>query len=223
MTPEAPTPPSRLPDLLARLVGFAWFSFLAGGMVWFRIRPLLATSSWTSQTATTLLPLLVDVLFYAMVAVLFLVRRTPVRKAPGPVARMAAFLGAFGLLGLGYLPVRQEPSMLWTAAALSLAAHAWMLLSLWWLGRNFSIFPEARHLVTTGPYALVRHPLYLGEMVAALALGLLHLHPVAVITVLIWLPIQVHRAVVEEDVLAAAHPEYDAYRRQVPRLLPGLW
>ena len=34
------------------------------------------------------------------------------------------------------------------------------------LGRSISILPEARRLVTWGPDALIRHPLYLGEIVA---------------------------------------------------------
>jgi protein-S-isoprenylcysteine O-methyltransferase Ste14 len=98
-----------------------------------------------------------------------------------------------------------------------------MFLSLCWLGRNFSIFPQARGLVTSGPYRVVRHPLYLGEIVAAIALALLHLGPVAAGAVMAWIPIQVYRALVEERVLAVTHPEYESYRQRVRRLVPGLW
>ncbi|MBP7126801.1 isoprenylcysteine carboxylmethyltransferase family protein [Myxococcota bacterium] len=223
MAHDIPPQASRIGDLLARGLGFAWFAFLAGGMVQLRIRPLLDAPSWNCRMAGDLIPLVVDVLFYVMVAVIFLVRRVPARKAPGIVPRVAAFLGAFGLLGLGYLPVRSEPWILWTAAILSLLAHGWMFLSLCWLGRNFSIFPQARGLVTSGPYRVVRHPLYLGEIVAAIALALLHLGPVAAGAVMAWIPIQVYRALVEERVLAATHPEYESYRQRVRRLVPGLW
>ena len=34
------------------------------------------------------------------------------------------------------------------------------------LGRSFSINAEARRLVTEGPYAVIRHPLYLAEQIA---------------------------------------------------------
>lgn len=223
MPAAPPSPTSRARDLLARVLGFAWFGFLAGGMVHVRVRPLLGDPDWSNRMVGALVPLLVDVLFYVMVAVIFLVRRVPARKAPGVVPRVAAFLGAFGLLGLGYLPPRQETWVVWTAAALSLLAHGWMVVSLAWLGRNFSIFPEARRLVTSGPYRVVRHPLYLGEILAAIALALLHLGPVALAALVAWIPIQVYRALVEEQVLAAAHPEYQDYRRHVRRLVPGLW
>ncbi len=37
-----------------------------------------------------------------------------------------------------------------------------------YLGKSFSIVPQARHLVREGPYSFVRHPLYLAEEVALL-------------------------------------------------------
>jgi protein-S-isoprenylcysteine O-methyltransferase Ste14 len=40
------------------------------------------------------------------------------------------------------------------------------------LGRSISILPQARQLVTSGPYAFVRHPLYLGEMTAMLGIAM---------------------------------------------------
>ena len=38
-----------------------------------------------------------------------------------------------------------------------------------YLGKSFSIIPQARRLVREGPYSVVRHPLYLAEEVALLS------------------------------------------------------
>ena len=79
--------------------------------------------------------------------------------------------------------------------------------------------PEARSLVTTGPYALSRHPLYLAETIAMLGVVL----PLADARLLLVLPFvfgQWLRVGWEEGVLAAEFPEYAAYASRVPRYFP---
>src|SRR5258707_305047 len=60
-------------------------------------------------------------------------------------------------------PVSTGTALVVAGEALALVAGAWMLASTVALGRCFGVLPEARGLVTHGPYRLVRHPLYLGE------------------------------------------------------------
>jgi protein-S-isoprenylcysteine O-methyltransferase Ste14 len=45
--------------------------------------------------------------------------------------------------------------------------------SLLFLRRAFSVTPQARVLVTTGPYSIVRHPMYVGNILSLLGLALL--------------------------------------------------
>jgi methanethiol S-methyltransferase len=73
---------------------------------------------------------------------------------------------------------------------------------------------------TPGPYRLVRHPLYVGWLTvfwAAPTMTAAHLLFAAGTTAYILAAIRW-----EERDLAAAHPEYAAYRRRVPMLLPRL-
>ena len=46
------------------------------------------------------------------------------------------------------------------------------ILVLWRLGKSFSIMPEARKLVTGGPYACARHPLYTVEIITIIGTAL---------------------------------------------------
>ena len=52
------------------------------------------------------------------------------------------------------------PSLRTAGAFLWLGGAVLSLWPLWYLRRNFSVEPEARDLVTSGPYRWARHPIY---------------------------------------------------------------
>jgi protein-S-isoprenylcysteine O-methyltransferase Ste14 len=93
------------------------------------------------------------------------------------------------------------------------------------LSRVVEVHPEAGHrVVTTGPYAVVRHPMYAGYILwvlaTPLALGSLPaLAPAAVIAAGV-----VVRTVLEDRALRAELPGYAEYAERVRwRLLPGVF
>jgi len=90
-----------------------------------------------------------------------------------------------------------------------------------WLGKSFSIMAEARRLVTGGPYAIVRHPLYICEEIAIIGILLQAMSPLAVLIVLAHALIQFRRMLNEEKVLRATFPDYDDYATRTPRLIPA--
>jgi protein-S-isoprenylcysteine O-methyltransferase Ste14 len=91
------------------------------------------------------------------------------------------------------------------------------------LGKNISIVPQARSLVQSGPYRLVRHPLYLSEMVSLLGVVLARFTASAVALFFLLIACQVYRALQEENLLGGTFPEYESYCLRTSRFIPGVF
>jgi protein-S-isoprenylcysteine O-methyltransferase Ste14 len=97
------------------------------------------------------------------------------------------------------------------------------LVSLLTMGRLFGIRPALRGLVTTGPYRLVRHPIYLSYVLGDIGYNLQEWNFITLLLVLVgWMSL-IYRICAEERLLSQ-HAEWPAYVASVRyRLLPGLW
>jgi protein-S-isoprenylcysteine O-methyltransferase Ste14 len=149
--------------------------------------------------------------------------RTPV------VANFAAF-GLFFAFLAAFAGNAKGPAALVLALCGCLLAVAGAALVLWSraeLGAAWSLVPTAEEgtgLVTTGPYRLVRHPIYLGlallAMGEALAFGS---WPAVAVVYSAIVPTFVWRACAEERLLADAFGDgYAQYRKQTKMMIPYL-
>lgn len=83
---------------------------------------------------------------------------------------------------------------------------------------------DDQQVIDTGPYAIVRHPMYLGVLGMILATPLALGSYWALIPAALIVPALAVRAVAEEEVLRRDLPGYEAYTQKVRhRLLPGIW
>lgn len=83
---------------------------------------------------------------------------------------------------------------------------------------------QGQQVVSTGPYAWVRHPMYAGALVLVLGTPLALGSWWGLLVVPFFLPIFVIRLLNEEEVLARGLPGYTAYQQQVRyRLIPFVW
>lgn len=180
----------------------------------------------------------------SMAIILYLLRKDPKllerRLGGGPLAekqtsqKIIKFLTSLGFIGV-ILVSACDHRFAWSRLPASVALAGDALVALGWLA-IFFVFKENsfasatielapdHKVISTGPYALVRHPMYTGSFVlllgSAIALG--SWNGVLVIAALI--PVRVWRIIDEEKFLARHLPGYVAYQERVRyRLIPLVW
>jgi protein-S-isoprenylcysteine O-methyltransferase Ste14 len=162
--------------------------------------------------------------FLATLMICVILRSRPVGKASGVTPRLTAFLGSYLMLVLPFFP-SSEMSLgaSIASAALIFLGNGLSVYVLFWLGRSLSIMAEARKLVTTGPYAFVRHPLYVAEELAVLGLFIQYASAWTAVLLAAHVALQIRRMHYEEGVLRDVFPEYDGYAQSTRRLIPGIY
>ncbi len=161
--------------------------------------------------------------FYFLTAVLFFIRSQPVATSSSLLARTLAYVGTFTPFLLIFMK-NSRTATIPTLYSLFLMTCGMLfaVYSLKTLGRSFGIMPQARTLVRSGPYRLIRHPLYVGEIVAfggAILTGF----TIAKLGVFLLLTsIQAYRAIQEEKVLEETIPGYSVYKAATSRFIPGV-
>ena len=198
-----------------------------------------------AATAPFAAALAIDLLLLAIFAVQHSVMARPAFKRawtriiPPVVERSTFVLAASAALALLFWQWRPLGGVVWQvdtpwlrALLVAASAFGWVqVLVTTFLIDHFELFglkqvwhhargvsPSATHFVAPGPYRMVRHPLYLGFLIAfwsAPTMTVAHLVFAVMTTGYILIAIQF-----EERDLIVAHPEYAAYRREVPMIVP---
>jgi len=212
--------PAILADVIGRSLLLILMVFIGQG-AWSRASALEPAASF--RDFLTFSSEIGAFLFAGLVCLLVVIRPPAQCRASGWKAHAAALGAGYILTIANRMPIADLP-LGWAilAACLLAVGNLAAVYCLAWLGTSFSVLPEARRLVREGPYRFVRHPLYLAEAVAAAGLVLLHWSPLALAVGVAQFLLQFYRLLHEEQVLAAAFPDYAAYAKITPRLLPRL-
>jgi protein-S-isoprenylcysteine O-methyltransferase Ste14 len=206
------------------LIGFYGWSAWAYWPPMLAAAQRLGRNAWDTAAAADVLVRILSIVFVGTLVVLLLMRRVPSGKSGDVLPRLAAVLGTFASIGFLRLPGARLPSAVYAASViLILIGIVATIMALLWLGRSFSIMPEARRLVMRGPYRMVRHPVYLFEELTLFGIMLQHAQPESLVLYAAQFALQLVRIRYEEEVLAAAFPEYGAYAARTARLIPGIY
>ncbi len=91
------------------------------------------------------------------------------------------------------------------------------------LGRCFGLLPAVRGIVTRGPYKLVRHPIYMGYLIAHIGFLATNFSLRNALVLVVLYAAQVWR-MQREELALATDAQYVAYQRNVRwRLVPGVY
>jgi protein-S-isoprenylcysteine O-methyltransferase Ste14 len=176
----------------------------------------LARAWWIDQSRWTILMLLLTEAY--TLGLLLFARRATLRDASPAVVAATVYAAFFYVLFEAENTRHLIPELV--GVALQVAGTAWQFSSKAVLGRSFGLLPARRGLVVSGPYRVVRHPIYLGYLIGHVGFlaANFSLRNAAVLALLY--AAQVLRIRREEGVLSA-DPAYLEYRQRVRwRLVP---
>ena len=213
-------------DVIVAIPLFLWYGLALRSQLPFLSHHLQALFDGTLDIkgVLQLSAVLSSALFFLVIIYFLIARVTPVSRSKGLFPRIIAVMGTFVGSTMLYLPVANLslPTLI-ISNMLILVGSAMAIVVMSYLGQSFAIIPEARKLTMSGPYALVRHPLYVVEVLIMLGAALEFQQPWSMLILITVLILQYCRTIFEERVLEAEYPQYRDYKRRTPRFIPGLY
>ena len=222
--------------LTGKALGALLFLFLAMAALLFI--PAGTLDYWQGWT-------LLAVYFALSLAItLYLIKKDPKllerRMSGGPFAekqtaqRIIMSFASLGFIGLLVVPAFDR-RFAWSHLPSYVALAGDVLVALGWLA-IFFVFRENTYtsatielapdqkVISTGPYALVRHPMYAGAIVMLLGIPIALGSWWGVLVIVAMMPALIWRMIDEERFLARKLPGYVAYQKKVRhRLIPMVW
>jgi protein-S-isoprenylcysteine O-methyltransferase Ste14 len=197
---------SPTPLVLATLFGviLCWLVFV--GVFLLRERPPKTSETKRDKLATLGIAL-------QMVSYFLVFFQPPWQPFLPPVAALS---GVGGIV-LSVLIITMAVGSVWlVAAAVRTLGKQWALPAR---------LVEGHKLITSGPYAYVRNPIYTGMLGMLIATGLAMEHWIATIAAIVIFAIGLLIRVRSEEKLlqAAFGQEFEDYARRVPAVLPGIY
>jgi protein-S-isoprenylcysteine O-methyltransferase len=130
-----------------------------------------------------------------------------------------------GPLGERFVPFGPEAAYI--GFALTVAGLGFALWARFAIGRNWGrliTVQEGHKIVRTGPYAIVRHPIYSGFMLATLGTAIVFGEVAGLVSTALVVLCWGYKSRLEEHYMIEQFgAEYEDYRRQVKALIPGVW
>jgi protein-S-isoprenylcysteine O-methyltransferase Ste14 len=203
-------------DRTMQLSGGMWFMLLALGVA-------IKLGSSGNEPWPALLSSFCLATFYVLLGLLTMTRSPAKAHVEGLLPRIAAFVGTYMPWTIAFFGKTDQALPNLASMACVLLGMIMMLVTIRHLGRSFSLVPQARNVVQTGPYRWIKHPLYLAEEIALLGVVLRNPTPLTAALLVLHIGVQVCRIYYEEDLLRRNCPEYSSYETSRWRVIPYVW
>ena len=203
-------------DRTMQWFGGMWFMLLALGVA-------TKVGSSVGDPWPSLLSSFCLAVFYVLLALLIITRPPAKAHANGLLPRIAAFVGTYMPWTIAFFGETDKALPNLASTACVLIGMVMMLVTVRHLGRSFSLVPQARNVVQTGPYRWIKHPLYLAEEIAVLGVVLRNPTPLTAVLLVLHIGVQVCRIYYEEDLLRRNCPEYCGYEALRWTSIPHVW
>jgi protein-S-isoprenylcysteine O-methyltransferase Ste14 len=198
---------------------------------WVGFLVYLGLAIWLCATSISLGLLMLPIFAYELLmSASFLVRRPLRAQLPGWKPQFAGYVGSFLPLIFLQAAARWFPTWLNQSQPHFLQVTGqWLwfvglllgVATLVFLRKSFSLVPQARVLITAGPYQFARHPIYLAYMLEYFGIWMARGATLPYsLMIVAWLTITYWRTRLEEKVLTQTFPEYEGYSRSVGRFFP---
>ncbi len=162
-------------------------------------------------------------IYTSVIAFILITKESPQARYHTFWPNVLAVLGGCGIYIFGILqPAETRPLGVTLPLLLIALGSALVVTSLFYLRRSFSVTPQAFSLRRSGPYAIVRHPIYAGNIISLSGLALLFGTCQALLLSIVISLLQLCRAYFEERLLLSEFPEYEAYMSKVGSFLPRM-
>lgn len=217
---------TKIYDLLAALPLIVWYGFCVAARLPVLVQEIAITDfgALGLRAILGLTSELTTLVFISSLIALLIFRERPQAKADGLMPRAAAIAGTYLSVGIVQLPPVELSNQLYAISTLLVVVGTiFALYSAFNLGQSLSMMSEARRMVVRGPYAVIRHPLYLGEGIVLIGLTLQFFSLSAVLILGLQCACQAIRMSNEEQVLLRAFPQYRNYMAQTARLIPYVY
>ncbi len=210
---------------IGRLIAVSIFTFFMTLNVLIVHRDISILTPINMTKTLGLIHHLLVVCFYALIILFYFLRSSASSTSRSLLTNTIAVLTTFSPSALSLLsrPESSKPEIVIVADLLILLGMVLSIYSLASLGRSFSIIPQARKLVQSGPYKLMRHPLYFGELIGLFGVVLVGVSILRMAIFFLIVGCQIYRAFQEEKLLGKVFPDYQEYCSKTARFIPGIF
>jgi protein-S-isoprenylcysteine O-methyltransferase Ste14 len=217
---QSPTQPSKL--RLGRLVGLCLASCGIAIQAVILVQGLAAVKGDVLSGLAHVMAAALSLTVYLLMVGAYVLRRERAASDTSVLARCVAVGVTFFPFVMPLWPGRENSMATELLASVvllaGLAGCVWSLRHLW---TSFSVIPQARTLVSSGPYRWIRHPLYTTEIIANLGMAIHFGQPFHWAVFVLLIAGQSYRARREERLLCMHLPGYAEYRTRTAALIPG--